>query len=223
MNQQIRPEVTADKAIAAAHKNWLNARGPVTVAHEKLARYSGLTAKTAKRRTAEELREAIAETRSQKLADRLYGEWEQVAAKAAEAEQAYREEEANYTGWSRFFSVPGGHIHSTMHCGTCNRRGSMTKFVWNPELSGLTEKDAVEALGPVLCTVCFPDAPLAFTEGEKKEADEVCPGTDTMDWEGGMPRHGRISGNGGTCTHCGKWVAIRSASNLGMRKHKPTK
>ena len=69
MNQQIRPEVTADKAIAAAHKNWLNARGPVTVAHEKLARYSGLTAKTAKRRTAEELREAIAENNDETYQD----------------------------------------------------------------------------------------------------------------------------------------------------------
>ena len=79
--------------------------------------------------------------------------------------------------WSRFFLVQnhGGHIHSTMACSTCR---PTTVFAWLPELSGLTERDAVEAYGPLLCSVCFPSAPVEWTVGAEPKGDpDRCPGS----------------------------------------------
>src|SRR6478752_7603092 len=63
--------------------------------------------------------------------------------------------------WSRFVEVTSsnGHIHSHTACSTCNPR---TTYGWWPELSGLTEADAVAKLGPILCSVCFPSAPTEW-------------------------------------------------------------
>lgn len=99
------------------------------------------------------------------------------AKKLAEAEEVagktlanLRVAEAKYEGWSRFFIVRtnNGHIHRSMSCSTCNRNGKATEFGWLPELSGLSEAEAVEAEGSILCTVCFPSAPVEWTNGEAK-------------------------------------------------------
>lgn len=75
--------------------------------------------------------------------------------------------EALYTGWSRFFLVTNtnGHIHSSRGCSTCYEN---TQYAWLPTLSGKTEKDAVEEIGEILCSVCFPSAPVAWTTGVSK-------------------------------------------------------
>jgi hypothetical protein len=102
------------------------------------------------------------------------------AAARDEALATYKACTARYEGWKRFYLVPGGHIHNTMHCTTCNKNGATTQFAWLPELSGLTEADAVAAHGAWLCTVCFPTAPVEYTNADalakaaKKEAR--CPG-----------------------------------------------
>lgn len=75
-----------------------------------------------------------------------------------------------FTGWSRFYLVLGGHIHSSKGCHTCTLT---TLFSWLPELSGLSEADAVEAHGEILCSVCFPSAPVAWTNGVSKVAQAV--------------------------------------------------
>ena len=77
-----------------------------------------------------------------------------------------------YTGWSRFFLVTSsaGHVHSSMHCSTCR---PTTRYGWLPELSGKTEAVAVDELGPTLCTVCFPSAPVEYTEGKKLTAAQA--------------------------------------------------
>lgn len=69
--------------------------------------------------------------------------------------------------WSRFFLVQNnnGHIHSSMGCHTCKMT---TSFSWLPTVSGLTEKDAVEEFGAILCTACFPSAPVEWTNGISK-------------------------------------------------------
>jgi hypothetical protein len=69
--------------------------------------------------------------------------------------------------WDRFFLVKNtnGHIHADMGCHTCHYD---TRFAWLPELSGLTEAEAVEAYGEILCSVCFPSAPVAWTQGVSK-------------------------------------------------------
>ena len=66
--------------------------------------------------------------------------------------------------WSRFFLVlnTNGHIHRDMSCSTCF---ITTDFGWLPELSGLTEAAAVEQQGEILCSVCFPSAPVEWTNG----------------------------------------------------------
>jgi hypothetical protein len=82
-------------------------------------------------------------------------------------------------GWSRFFTAQssGGHIHRSMACKTCNKRGKLTEFGWNPELSGLDMHQAIRHFDRhafVLCTVCFPDAPSAYTVREPDP--NICPG-----------------------------------------------
>lgn len=88
-------------------------------------------------------------------------------AEANELEELWRTER-----WSRFYLVTNnnGHIHRSTGCSTCRIN---TQFAWLPELSGLTEADAVEAYGAILCTVCFPSAPVEWTGGESKAAIEA--------------------------------------------------
>lgn len=124
--------------------------------------------------------------------------------------------EAEYDAkrWSRFFLVTNanGHIHSSMSCSTCNPR---TQFAWLPELSGLTEKDAVDAHGPRLCTVCYPSAPVEWTVGTQV-ADDSCPGSGTYDHENF--RRTSYTGSGrATCTHCKQQVGITTSGKI--RKH----
>jgi hypothetical protein len=66
--------------------------------------------------------------------------------------------------WSRFFLVlnSNGHIHRDTSCSTCF---ITTEFGWLPQLSGLTEADAVADQGEILCSVCFPSAPVEWTNG----------------------------------------------------------
>lgn len=90
----------------------------------------------------------------------------------ADLEEQARELGALYTGWSRFFLVTSssGHVHSSMSCSTCR---PTTRFGWLPSLSGQDEAEAVAELGPTLCTVCFPSAPVEFTEGKKITAAQA--------------------------------------------------
>ena len=74
--------------------------------------------------------------------------------------------------WSRFFLVTNsnGHIHSSTSCSTCRWT---TDFRWLPTLSGLTEAEAVAEHGEILCSVCFPSAPVEWTTGESKASKEA--------------------------------------------------
>jgi hypothetical protein len=88
--------------------------------------------------------------------------WAELAERRADLDAEWvkeRELQRQYTGWSRFFVVTSstGHIHSSMACHTCK---ITTTYGWMPDLSGLTEVDAVAKCGPALCSVCFPSAPL---------------------------------------------------------------
>lgn len=80
-----------------------------------------------------------------------------------------------YTGWTRFFpsitkSQP--HIHRSLNCRTLH---ATTVMRWAPELSGHTEATAVEKLDEALCSVCFPDAPVALHEyvSQRSQADQA--------------------------------------------------
>lgn len=85
-----------------------------------------------------------------------------------EAQEACREVDAEYNRrpWSRYWLVTSsdGHIHRSCHCSTCNKGLRRTGFALTPFLSGKTDADAVADLGPALCSVCFPDAPVESKE-----------------------------------------------------------
>lgn len=71
--------------------------------------------------------------------------------------------------WNRMYLVvsSAGHVHSSRYCQTCR---STTAFGWVPELSGMTEAEAMAELdsdrmpgatSEALCSVCYPNAPVA--------------------------------------------------------------
>lgn len=82
--------------------------------------------------------------------------------------QSFLEANAMFEGWDRYFLVANanGHIHTSTSCSTCNIR---TQFVWLVELAALTVEDALEEYGSILCSVCFPDAPVEHTNGVNKK------------------------------------------------------
>ena len=78
------------------------------------------------------------------------------------------------------------------------------------------------AHGALLCTVCFPSAPVEWTnfyeaQGAAKKAAS-CPGSGTWDYPRETARMGYTAGNYGTCTHCGETVTLTSTDKL--RSHK---
>jgi hypothetical protein len=68
---------------------------------------------------------------------------------------------AEYTrrqGWTRYYLVDGGHVHTSTACHTCY---PTTRYYWLTSESGKTAAEVVEQAGERACTVCFPAAPVA--------------------------------------------------------------
>lgn len=84
---------------------------------------------------------------------------------ARNAVEESHQEWLNNGQWNRFFLVEGGHIHSSTGCSSLR---PTTQIAWLPELSGETEAEAVEMFGSVLCSICFPSAPVEHTTGKVK-------------------------------------------------------
>ena len=176
-------DMTVDEALAAI---------PARIASGDIAPYATAGAM----RSMESMRTVRAEIRANRdEADRLDGIW------------------ADNGRWSRFFLVQAsnGHIHSDLSSHRCSRTNT-TAHSWLPDLSGLTEADAVAAYGPLLCTVCYPDAPVEWTIGKPKPAR--CSGTvkEGTTWRRGMKTYAE-------CTECGT-QQIRTTT--GLRAHKPS-
>jgi hypothetical protein len=79
-----------------------------------------------------------------------------------DAEQVWQEHR-----WTRWFPClnADGHVHSTLRgCPTIDRGQYATQMGWATELSGTPLETAIQmppvGLGPRLCSVCFPDAPV---------------------------------------------------------------
>lgn len=162
-----------------------------------------------------------------KYANKSYNQNERYQAEAAKQIAAYeaqlaelrpvREErrdaavkynEDNYTGWPRFFHVV--HLHSNMHCSSFR---PTTRIGWLPDVSGLTEAEAVAIHGEALCTICFPSAPTALTQ---KQVDPAyCTGTS---YDRTKPHELRRMSKWGTCTECGTVQTVTSTGKV--RKHK---
>lgn len=74
----------------------------------------------------------------------------------------HKEETYRADPWKRYIECinADGHIHSWWGCKTLNRGAVATSLAWRTELSGVSTAEAVDTLGPMLCTVCFPSAPV---------------------------------------------------------------
>jgi rubrerythrin len=141
---------------------------------------------------------------------KLFADYHAKRNAANKAWETYTEVAKEYDGWTRFFRVIGGHIHSSMECSTCNKAGHTTDFQWLPDLSGLTEANAVAIHGPWLCTVCYPTAPVEFTNGAELDAAAKAAKR--------CPASGNYVASGGRqalkCPACGKRVRVSSNSSL---------
>lgn len=101
-------------------------------------------------------------------AQRFFDEFAAAEAEYGEAKTATEEVEAEYESrpWPRYWLVASsnGHIHSGTRCCTCNKGREPTRFALVPYLSGQSSEAAVADLGPALCSVCYPDAPVEDRE-----------------------------------------------------------
>ena len=130
---------------------------------------------------------------------------------AAPLAQAARDLDAElYTGWQRFYLVE--HIHSSTRCSSFR---PTTRVGWLPDVSGLTEAEAVAAHGAILCTICFPSAPIEHTAGIQ---DDRCSGSGKPIDSSLPTRSGFYSGNYATCADCGKRVGV-SRNGYRIPKH----
>jgi predicted RNA-binding Zn-ribbon protein involved in translation (DUF1610 family) len=115
----------------------------------------------------------------------------------------------HYKGWNRFFLVQ--HIHNSMHCSSFR---PTTRVGWLPDVSGLTEAEAVAEHGATLCTICFPSAPVELTT--PKADPTVCSASGRY-----IERASTLGGRGkyAVCPECGE-VIYRTPGSGKLRKHK---
>ena len=223
---------TIDTELARLHGDVAAAAATVDAAIESLHRYAGHRAyyEARGRRTfAESGADAVAWGRAnldtipsydRRNLERTLASLDAARAAAATAKDAMVPLDGEYARrpWSRFFLVPGGHIHASAACHTFRWT---TQVGWLPDLSGLTEADAVAAHGTILCTHCFPSAPVEWTTGLTVPADpSTCPGSGKDATAATDVRSGYYSGNGGTCPDCETWQTITSNGYGKIRKHK---
>ena len=149
----------------------------------------------------------------EKLAQRQ-AEMDAKRAEAHEAAKVARDfDAANYGGWQRFFLVK--HIHASQHCSSF-RFG--TRIGWLPDVSGLTEGEAVAEHGAILCTICFPSAPVEYTKGPDADPS-LCSGSGKYHSTEHLTgrEHAYVSPSG-YCPDCLRWNSITKSG--AMRKHK---
>ena len=134
-------------------------------------------------------------------------------AAAVAKEVAFDFDAENYGGWQRFFLVE--HIHRSQHCSSFR---PTTRVGWLPDVSGLTEGEAVAEHGAILCTICFPSAPVEYTKGP--EADpSLCSGSGKYhSTEHLTGREHSYSSPSGYCPDCLRWNTLTKSG--AMRKHK---
>lgn len=226
----VRLAVLVDRDIAAAHQAVTKAQATLVNRQGAVMRGAGARLVWQGRRsewnmTFENALEAVTKLAAEDAtwrgrdAMQTVGDYARAADAVREARQALDFQNKRYQGWSRFFLVTDGHIHSNMGCHSCR---ITTEFGWLPELSGLGQADAVAAHGALLCTFCFPDAPVEFTNGLELAAqakkDAQCPGSGKF-YDPSLPyRKGYSYGNWAQCPDCAAKPALTSTGKL--RAHK---
>lgn len=140
---------------------------------------------------------------------------------ALNAEIAPLDAEYDRRRWTRYVVViaNGGHIHSGTRCQGGTIRPT-TKVTWQPALSGKSVANAVDQLGPTLCTLCFPSAPVKWTQGTPEaqaKADGTCTGSGKGYEPGTWKRNGPNGYGTATCTGCNTTRATTPAHRV--KKH----
>jgi hypothetical protein len=96
----------------------------------------------------------------------------EIIARIDEAREIIAAGDAEYKargGWNRYYLVTSssGHIHSSMGCSTCHKGKHDTTFALVADLSDADTSEAVDIFGAALCSVCYPAAPVEFTNEVK--------------------------------------------------------
>lgn len=170
--------------------------------------------------------------------------WAEAEANRDDALDDVMTHEEGYTGWARFWLVTSspGHVHASTNCTSCY---FTTRYAPVPALAAHTEAEAVELLGPTLCTVCFPTAPtedtgakiteamaatllndgedafLAKLDAAKAKADTKCTNKTPEPGTGNGPQAYRRYATCGTCGARG--VSVTTAGNLRAHKKGPVR
>jgi len=125
-------------------------------------------------------------------------------------------------GWSRYFLVPGGHVHRERNCSSCHWN---TLFGWLPTLSGCDELAMVAEHGDNACAICFPAvqnhpaflaAKALRLAAEASQAALLCPGSGKAGESKGAAGFSRYR----RCPHCKKVVYAGPRGYSPLRKHK---
>jgi hypothetical protein len=121
--------------------------------------------------------------------------------------------------WPRYIlcNSSNGHIHNAAGCHTLGLRSSLT---WLVDMSGTEVEDFIAAKGKqamILCTHCFPEAPVEWTRSAKdirdeESADKVCAGSNLSPLPDSKRR-----GNYQPCSECGEYKTVTQYGVI--RKH----
>ncbi len=154
---------------------------------------------------------------SQLAADALQAHQTAMASVAAAREVVRQLDEVwrTHGKWNRFFMVPGGHIHSSTACHSLH---VSTQIGWLPDLSGESEAEAVATYGTVLCTKCFPTAPVEWTTKAPNPVDpNLCPGSNNYVPGANL----RLCSPRGTCPECGQTGISVTKRGLARKHDRP--
>ena len=122
----------------------------------------------------------------------LLTELAQVVLEINENEKIYRQPQNR---WNRYFRClnSDGHIHSSLR--GCPSVHATTPMGWNTRLSGQLADVVVKDLGPTLCSICFPTAPVEWRQKKsdvEREAREAAKAAKAEARFGKMLRPGEV-------------------------------
>lgn len=165
------------------------------------------------------LAERFAESRYASEAESAQRYWDEAAEYYAVLTNAletidaiYEDEWDRRGGWTRYWLVPGGHLHD-YYCHTLTPGKTLVGML--TEASGLDEREVVERYQTTACSKCFPDAPVATPLTPVEQG--YCEGSGTNKYEYITENY---QGIWGRCEYCEKGVLCNRTSG-GLRKHKP--
>lgn len=206
-SSEIAKARAADERIAAAWDVYHEATAPIDAIEGEI--------RQARRRLRTYAGSPVTVARYEDRIEKLTAAAEALRPAAAAAREAAVDLDRElYEGWTRFFFVQ--HIHNSLRCSSFR---PTTRIAWLPDVSGLTEVEAVAAHGETLCTKCFPTAPVELTT--PRPDPTLCAGSGkALDASKLTGRENAYYSPTGTCRECGETVGLTSRNSGRIRKHK---